>query len=245
MNGNAGMRLRVLPLRRSFGYATALVVPLTLLLQYGGIDIWVADHFYDFTKGRWRFADSWLANTVVHDWGRNMIAVIFLLSLVLLVTSLWRRGLRRWRRELGYLAVTMLLTTALAGIGKHLTNVDCARDLERYGGSRPYVELLADKPGHLPRGACFPGGHSSGAFALFALVFLAALHWPRYTPHVVTLVLMLGLSYAVTQWGRGAHFPSHDLWSAYLAWLVAHGLAVVMLLRRRPRHYDQQEKSVS
>jgi membrane-associated PAP2 superfamily phosphatase len=33
--------------------------------------------------------------------------------------------------------------------------------------------------------------------------------------------LLLGLVFGIAQQARGAHFVSHDLWSAFLAWILS------------------------
>jgi membrane-associated PAP2 superfamily phosphatase len=98
--------------------------------------------------------------------------------------------------------------------------MDCPWDLTRYGGSRPYFGLFDDKPDYLPRGRCFPGGHSSAGFALFGLYFAAIQLGLRRHRWYLLPALMVGGLFALDQWVRGAHFPSHDLTTAYICWMT-------------------------
>ncbi|HQV57885.1 MAG TPA: hypothetical protein PKV27_07720, partial [Ilumatobacteraceae bacterium] len=58
------------------------------------------------------------------------------------------------------------------------------------------------------------------AFAFFALYFMWRGHDPRRARLWLLTVLGLGLSFGVAQLVRGAHFPSHTAWSAWLCWVI-------------------------
>jgi membrane-associated PAP2 superfamily phosphatase len=103
---------------------------------------------------------------------------------------------------------------------KSVTNVDCPWDLERYGGSRPYVSLFGDRPDELPRARCFPGAHSSSGFALMCFYFLFRDSRRRAAQVALAGGLLAGAVFAFGQQARGAHFLSHDLTSAVLVWYV-------------------------
>ncbi|MGH8447380.1 MAG: phosphatase PAP2 family protein, partial [Solimonas sp.] len=113
------------------------------------------------------------------------------------------------------------LATGSVGLLKHTTNKDCPWSLERYGGDQPYVLLGEAPPEDKKPGHCFPGGHSSGAFGFFGLYFLMVRRRPAWARRTLAGVLFLGFVFAATQWVRGAHFVSHDLWSAAIGWLAA------------------------
>jgi membrane-associated PAP2 superfamily phosphatase len=129
--------------------------------------------------------------------------------------------LRPWRRAIGYFAACMAVVPLVVGGLKEATNVDCPWDLAGFGGDRPYVHLLGDRPDGLPRAACFPGAHSSSAFALFALYFAGlGLGRRRLAWGGFALAFALGALFSFGQQARGAHFLSHDLWSAFIAWTI-------------------------
>jgi membrane-associated PAP2 superfamily phosphatase len=125
---------------------------------------------------------------------------------------------RRWRGPLGTMALSVLLGVGAVGAMKQVTNVDCPWSLTEFGGERPYVSLFADRPDNLQRGRCFPGAHSSSGFALFACYF-AALGRGRWRARLALgVALLVGGGFAAGQEARGAHFLSHDLWSAAIMW---------------------------
>ena len=219
---------------------THVVLPIVLLLaasliaQLSYVDFLVLDPLFDFDSRQWWYGDSWWANTLIHEWGRNLIALIFLVALFVWLGS-WtfkHSRLPRWRYQAGYVALAIVLTTSLVGLGKKLSNVDCPGELLHYNGTRPYVHIFSDKPNELSRGYCCPGGHSSGAFSLLVFYFLFYPRQRRLARLSLGLVLVLGAIYAGGQWVRGAHFPSHDIWSAAVGWYVSLGLYVAYFRQR-------------
>ncbi|MFP5305845.1 MAG: phosphatase PAP2 family protein, partial [Gammaproteobacteria bacterium] len=200
----------------------AVFAAAALLVEHSGLDLWTLDAFYDPAVGCFPARRAWWARTLLHDGQAHAILLIAFAALAIFVASLLVVRLRTLRRAALYLLACMALTTATVGALKQQSGRDCPWDLERYGGTPSAV---------VARGGCFPGGHSSGAFSLFALVVLIGPYGRRRVRAVFAGVLGLGLGYAATQWLRGAHFPSHDLWSACIGWSWAHA----PLLGRAPR----------
>ena len=117
--------------------------------------------FFNPTTAQWLATDSFWANDVVHTGGRWMIRAVVATLFVGWLVSHRVPSLRPWRRSIGYASLSMVLSIALVGVLKTLTNVDCPWDLEGFGGHFPLVHLLADRPDGLPRGHCFPAAHAS------------------------------------------------------------------------------------
>jgi hypothetical protein len=103
---------------------------------------------------------------------------------------------------------------------KTVTNVDCPWDLIPFGGRFPYVELFADRPDALRAGHCFPAAHASSGYALLALYFVFRERHARLAKLGLALGILTGLTFGLAQQARGAHFVSHDVWSAFLVWTV-------------------------
>ena len=188
-----------------------LCAGLAAAISIGGWDWAVADAFYDPAARGWLLDPA--LGRALHGGERGLIFAVAL-GLLAALTQ------RAWRRPASYLLLCLALTASLVSLGKHVTGVDCPRDLARYGAS-PRARA----------GECFPAGHSSSAFALVALYFLPAARRPRWRRAGLAAGLGLGLAFAATQWGRGMHVPSHDLVSAALAWAVA--LAAYTAVYRR------------
>ena len=211
-------------LRAQFWIATGIFIIGAILFQVVDIDLAAEDWFYQ--DGHFIGRGSFWADKLIHKKGGQFIVGIALAALALLAASLKIPRLVPWRRAAVYLLCRLALGSGLVGGLKSVTNVDCPWDLARYGGAKamPYVHIYGDKPDALAQGACFPGGHSSGAFSLFALYFLARQYRPEWSKPALATVLVLGGCWGLGQWARGAHFPSHDFYTAFICWTVAMGL---------------------
>lgn len=205
-------------------WPSIVFVYIFLLLQYGGVDEWVARLFYDPVHGLFPLKHDFWTEQVLHDGARQLMMALGLVAVALWAASFRYARLMPWRRDLSYGLLVVLLSVVFANLGKEATNIDCPWDLAEFGGARLHFGLFADKPDDLARGRCFPAGHSSAGFALFALFFVARRRgyrpaWPSLLP-----ALLIGGLFAFDQWVRGAHFPSHDLTTAYLCWMTALGI---------------------
>jgi membrane-associated PAP2 superfamily phosphatase len=185
------------------------------------VDLYLADHFFDFSAGLWPARDSWWAENLIHKIGRDLIVLIATLSFLGWFISLQSIRLRPFRRTFLYLFLCIILGTGLVTIGKNLSGRHCPWDMLRYGGSVPYTSLLDGTPAGHGGGRCFPAGHAAGGFSLMSLYF--ALRDRRIYSARTALVcaFLLGAIYGYGQMARGAHFLSHNIWSAMVCWLVA------------------------
>ncbi len=201
-------------------------VYLFVALQLGGADDFVARFFYDPVRRAFPLRHDFWTQQVLHDAGRKVMIGVALVVLAMWLLSLRLKSLQDWRRLFGYMVLSIVTSLVAVNLGKQLTNTDCPWDLTEYGGQRRHFELFQDKPNDLATGRCFPGGHSSGGFALFALFFVGRRrHYHRAWLTLAPAILVGGV-FALDQWVRGAHFPSHDLTTAYLCWMVALGTYV-------------------
>jgi membrane-associated PAP2 superfamily phosphatase len=196
-------------------------VVLATLLASTDIDLRIAERFfYDAGSGSFPARNAWWARDLLHDGGRDAVRLVALGALLALALSFVGERRRHWRRPAGFVLACLVLATATIGTLKQLTNVDCPWDLERYGGTRPFVHLFADRPDALPHAACFPGAHSSSGFALLGFYFLLRRRHPAAARAALGGALATGATFSLAQQARGAHFLSHDLWSAFLAWFI-------------------------
>jgi membrane-associated PAP2 superfamily phosphatase len=205
------------------GLAAPLVVfaAANLWLYRSGADIAFAYWaFFDPVRGHWLGAEAWLSNEALHSGGRWLIRGIVFAAAMLWMSTL-RGAPTEWRRPAAYFVLTVVLTVGITGLLKILTHVDCPWDLTLFGGRFPYVPLFGDRPDDLPAGGCFPAAHASSGYALMALYFVFRERDLRLARAGVGAGLLVGLVFGVAQQSRGAHFVSHDLWSAMLAWFIA------------------------
>lgn len=206
--------------RHAWGPLAAYLAAMWLLAGLH-LDLAVARLFYDPAAGGWLARNAFWADGLVHGGGGVLVRAVGLGALLAWALS-WRfAALARYRRALLYFVLALAVTNGVTGLLKQLTNVDCPWDLETFGGAFPYVPLFADRPDALRRAACFPGAHSASGFALLALYFVLRDCAPRKAWLGLAIGLGTGIVFALAQEARGAHFLSHDLTSAALAWCVS------------------------
>jgi membrane-associated PAP2 superfamily phosphatase len=214
--------------------ATPVLLLIALWLQLSHWDWIVVDHFYDYVDARFPLRGLWWTDGLLHDGGALIVTLIGVGALFGWLASYRVERLQRYRGDLAYVFACIALTTGLIAIIKSVSGIHCPVELTRYGGRFGYEtlidHLLQPLHEHGRAGACFPGGHSSGAFAMFAFYFLALHHRRRYATRVLMLVVLSGFMFALTQWMRGSHFPSHDLSTAAIAWAIC----VLLAAMRRP-----------
>ncbi len=202
-----------------------LLMALLLWLVVTGDDAAIARSvFFDGLHERWIGRHEWWANELLHTGGRNAMRLLGVIALAAWAVSAFHPRLVPHRAALGYLAACMVIVPLTVGLLKQVTNVDCPWDLQGFGGTLPAIHWFQHRPDDLPHAACFPGAHSSSAFALFSLFFVWRPTRPRLAWAAFTGTVMLGALFSIAQQARGAHFLSHDLASALIAWLLCYAL---------------------
>jgi membrane-associated PAP2 superfamily phosphatase len=205
--------------------AVALLILLFLGLEYSGIDLWVQDHFFNAATQQWLVDGSaagprfWFYNGP-----KGLVILLGVGILVLaLLPSKWRQklpGKQLSRRALWVAFLCIGLVPAAIGQLKAVTNIFCPSEIRRYGGDVPYVKVVEcypenDRPER--RGRCFPAGHASGGFALFALMGFAATR--RGQRLGLAIALGMGWTMGLYQMLKGSHYLSHTVITMLLAWI--------------------------
>ena len=221
-------------LRSPWLMATLVLLALVLLWDASGQDLAVMQ-LWGSAEGFPLKGHPWLSK-VLHTRGQQASTVVFLLMWVAVWRPLgpWRALTRRAR-----LASALAVTASIVSISvlKHYSLTSCPWDLRLFGGSADYVSHWAWGVTDMGGGKCFPGGHASSAFGFLALAlpFLisgqATLR--RHGWRLLVGVVLIGLAFGLTQTVRGAHYPSHTLWTAWICWAV--GLVVYHLAAGRMR----------
>lgn len=210
-----------------------LLLASVVLIGFHG-DFLVADLIYAAQGHAWQLRDNWATTTLVHEAGRNLSAAAWLAVLMGYVWAVVDRRLARWRRPLGYLAAATLIGSVGVWVVKANTGMDCPWDLQRYGGTQPFVALWNVRPAGMPAAACFPAGHASSGFAWVTLYFFFRAIRPQFRWFGLAAALLAGATFGFSQQLRGAHFLSHDLWTLMICWLVALAGSEFFLQANRP-----------
>ncbi len=225
------------PARRAWADLGTLLAAGASLLAWdaSGWDLAIARWVGSSAGFAWR--DAWWTSRLMHDGGRWAAWAL----LLALVVAAWRtpatlaRGpsrADRWR----WLAVMLACVIAVPAL-KRFSSTSCPWDLAEFGGLARYVShwhfgMLDGGPGH-----CFPSGHAVAAFAFFGMYFMWREHDPRRARAWLAGVGLAGLAFGTAQLLRGAHYPSHTLWSAWLCWAIS---AAAAQLPRRAHLVRQQ-----
>lgn len=213
---------------------TLLALAATMAWDASGLDL---------TVMRWLGSPSgfalqhqWWLETVMHDAARRAATLAYLLLWLMVwrPVGLFRRLPRLERLEMVVgVTVALLMVTAL----KRTSQTSCPWDLQAFGGVANYVSHwqwgVADGGG----GHCFPGGHASSALAFVAVVLpglaLAGDSLQRRDARRgLMLLLTVGAALGAAQTLRGAHYPSHTLWTGWICWVSATLVHVAFRWRR-------------
>jgi membrane-associated PAP2 superfamily phosphatase len=220
------------PLTRREVAATGLATIGLLAWEVSGLDR-AAAHLFGDAAG-FAARDAWWASTLLHEGGR---ASAWLLMAVLVMAAACAPlqpppGLPSRRERWLWLAVTLASLLLVPAI-KRWSSTSCPWDLAEFGGTAAWVSHWHWGVADGGAGRCFPSGHAVAAFAFLSQYFLWRQHDARRARGWLVVVLATGALFGLAQLARGAHYPSHTMWSAALCWGL--GLGTVALRGRRPQ----------
>jgi len=213
------------------GRRDAAVVTLGLLAllawDASGLDLAVI-HAVGSPSG-FALRDAWWTSSLLHDGGR-LLGWAVLAALVVNIWRPWWNGPTP-RERVAWVLVTLACLLLVPTL-KRFSATSCPWDLQAFGGVANYVSHwqlgVADGgPGH-----CFPSGHAVAAFAFISGWFALRPHAPRAARIWLLGVLAFGALFGGAQLLRGAHYPSHTLWSAWICWTAC---ALLNALFTRPQ----------
>jgi membrane-associated PAP2 superfamily phosphatase len=185
------------------GVLAAAAALILAVFYLGGADRALTSLFYDARVAFFPLRDAWLLAVLGHTvlkW-----SVLGIWALCLAFGGALRRGAL-------YMAAIVLAVLVL----KHYSPVSCPWDLIEYGGKDPRA------------GRCLPAAHPLTGFSLFGLYLALREDRRRAARGVLAAAWIIGLAAGAVQVARGAHFASHVLWTAWVAW------ALTLLLSRLP-----------
>lgn len=201
-------------------------MPIPVLVEYLGWDIRLENYYYSEAIHNFPWRDVAWFKTWEHDFLQNALsfgAVLVLVALLLSIFSPQKLSPKIppfWRqtRTLAYVLTALLSGPLLISLLKLVTARHCPWHLSLYGGQFAYVDLWsAPLFDWRNAGRCFPGSHASVGFSLLALVPLLR---GRQQTAVAVFALLLGGAMGWARMMQGAHFLSHNLWSAWICWLT-------------------------
>lgn len=198
-----------------------LLLILAVIFEYSGLDVWWVSHFYDFQNNMWPYKHHWFFDDIIHSGGRWFDRIIMLIWLLTFILTYFQFGFKRHRKILLYFLFATATGPLMVGVGKHLTHIYTAWDLQMFNGKQPYIRLLDTVPAGVPIGHAFPAGHASGGYAFLSIYFVMLYFRSSYRFFWFFFAICLGLIFGIGQQIRGAHFPSHDLFTLVICWYAA------------------------
>lgn len=207
------------------------LVLITLLTDW---DLQLADSAFDYTTNTFPLRHAWATEAFNHVILKRILTVIAVGFLLLAIWDLISPRQWTWLQRFQFRVVALSAISIPAAISliKLQSDSHCPWDLQRYGGTEPYVRLFESLPMGVSAGHCMPAGHASSALWLISLAVFFIPN--RVKSAISTLVIFLIFGFAVgwMQQLRGAHFLSHTLWSIWISLVTL--TIIVMVLDRWP-----------
>ena len=205
---------------------------LAFIYPHTNLDAWLIQPFYDTHALVFPLKNDGFLESVMHKGLRNLMIVVSLMML-----GFWIFGLKIWgvvfksqngshwykvyHRQFLWIFIAMVISSSAISVLKRLSMHSCPWDLLAYGGTQPWIPLFSHLPAAAEMGHCFPGGHASGGFALIAIYFGFRDSLPKLANAGLILGLLFGFAMGWGQMMRGAHFMSHNLWTAWISLSIA------------------------
>ncbi len=185
-----------------------------------GFDVWLAQQFFDPASSRFP-AHSWVDLELIgHHLAKSAVVLLWVGVLVLTCYASIRADLAEYRSALWACCIAMALAPTLVASLKEVNSYQCPWHLKLFGGYADYVGRWFVTASEV--GRCFPGGHAAGGFSLLALYFLALeVGKRRVSQWLLIAALVTGGVFSFIRILQGAHFLSHNLWSAAICWCVS------------------------
>lgn len=193
-----------------------LALILALAWDASGLDLRAMRLVADANGFAWR--ELWVAKSLIHEGGRlvSYAAMAFIVALNLVPRLLPALS----RRERIWWLLTTVVCLVLISLLKRASLTSCPWDLQAFGGTARYVSHWAWGQRDGGGGHCFPSGHASAAFSYLAGAWALARAYPRAARAWGLTVLVLGVIYGLGQMVRGAHYPSHTMWTGWFCWAI-------------------------
>ena len=220
------------PLNLWVGLGIPLITAVVLiLLELTSLDMDIAKLAYNPETGGFIGRHSYFLEDILHDRAKQAVILLSLCALAAFAGAFFVQRLKPWRRELGCLVLSMALSTSFVTPIKVVTSVQCPWSLTEFGGQETYSELLSPRPATDKPGRCWPGGHAATGFTLFALFFALRDRRPRMARAALVFAFSLGTIFSIGRMLQGAHFFSHNVWTAVFCWLICLGSYYAVLYR--------------
>ncbi len=160
--------------------------------------------------GHFLYRDNYYLVQWNHKYLKNILILGYISFLFLWLASFKLERLKPSRWHYGYMFWVSVLSTGLVGLLKSQSRHACPWNMT-HATPTGFIWDFSATNGH-----CFPGGHASTGFALMTGFFVYRLVSKKYAYVFLFLGMSLGFIMGWGQMMRGAHFLSHNLWTAWI-----------------------------
>lgn len=194
---------------------------LTLLAWLTRIDLMAANLFFNETTGVWLFKKELLVK-MVYEISPIPAFIIFAVSVVVALVSIWKKTWRRWTRQALCWILVMVLGPGLVvnTIFKDWYGRPRPKQIVEYGGKMEFCPVwVVGEPGEAKS---FPCGHASIGFYFMAGYFC----WWRRNRRIARRWLSTGLAAGVivglARMASGAHWFSDVVWAGTFIYFISY-----------------------
>ncbi len=208
--------------RRHVVGTVLLLVTTLVVFESSNLDLRLQDYLYGGAPHMWLVnAREPVGRWVCYSGIKTLLVGLGIGLAIAYAASFRFAGLREYRNRVLLMILALGIVPSVVGGLKWISNVYCPDQLDRYGGSKPYVKVFSCYPSgyvQTQRGYGYPAGHASGGFALMMLYFFFESRRARLFG--LSAGLVVGWVMGVYQMAKGAHFLSHTVVTMLLAWLI-------------------------
>jgi membrane-associated PAP2 superfamily phosphatase len=197
------------------------VAALLIVLDFTAVDDLVSGWFFDPAAMAFPLRYDAALEVMGHQWPKAVVILVECGVVGLWLLSFVVPQLEPRRRLLLYLSLGLALAPLAVVLLRNMNPRHCPWSMREYGGFAEHLALLAFTPPGTAPGHCFPAGHASTGFCLFAFYFAGrALGSPWLRRAGFWGSLLAGLALGLVRVAQGAHFLSHVLWTGVVCWGV-------------------------
>ena len=165
-------------------------------------------------QGQFPLRQHWALVELNHRYVKDILIISYVFMLLAWMASFKGHKRLHWRWQYGYFFCMVIVSTCFIGLLKSQSAHACPWDMITPTDDGILWDFSASN------GHCFPGGHASSGFALIAGYFIYRLSERKRAYFFLFSALILGFALGWAQMMRGAHFFSHNLWSAWIIWCL-------------------------
>lgn len=201
------------------------------VFELTSIDLNVQDRCYDRATRSWLIdRNEPVGRAIFYTGAKALVVAVGISCGLAVVASFARPALRPYRRGCLLVTLATIFVPLIVAGSKQFTNVYLPRQIQRYGGDKPYVKVLEHyPPGYKQssRGKGFPAGHATAGFALMMSYF--AFRRRAWKIAGLAAGVVLGWVMGLYQTLDGQHYLSHTLVTQSASWII------ILLIHRLSR----------